>query len=111
MQGLQVRRINRARSTFEQSSLRRRFGKGNDVAQRIGLRQEHDNAVETEGKAAVRGGPCPEPLQQKSKPLLRLLLRYAEQGKNSPLEGRIGDPEAAPTQFGPVQDHVVSQGP
>jgi hypothetical protein len=52
--------------------LGRRFGKRNDIAQRFSLRQEHDDPIETKGKATVGGSPCPESLQQKSEPLLRL---------------------------------------
>ena len=73
--------------------------------------QDHDDAVEAEGDAAVGRSPVLEGLEEEAEALLRLLFGHREDLEDPGLQRRVVDAEAAAADLGPVQHDVVGLRP
>src|SRR5665213_1088738 len=58
------------------------LGEGDDFAERGGAGEDHDDAVEAEGDAAVRGGAVFERVEEEAETGLRFLVGQAERAED-----------------------------
>src|SRR5256712_7192612 len=87
-----------------------RFGEGDHVADGVGPTQQHNQAVQAERDAAVRRGAVLQRVQQKPEFGLRFVLADPKQIKELALNLPAVVADAAPADFGPVQDEIVGLG-
>ena len=85
--------------------------KGDHVPDRILARQEHHDPVEAEGDPAVRRGAVLQRLQEKAKPVLRLLPADFENVENPLLDLSVVDPDRSAADLVSVQDDIIGVRP
>jgi len=83
------------------------FREGNDVANRVGSGDEHDEAVDAEGDAAVGRRAEAEGVQQMPEERLLVGLADPERGEHLPLQIGLVDSQAAAAEFESIEDDVV----
>ena len=85
------------------------FGKGDDLAEAGGAGEDHDDAIEAEGDAAVGWGAVLEGVEEEAEALLRFLVRHAERAEDFGLDVFAVDTDGAGAEFGAVEDDVVGE--
>jgi hypothetical protein len=97
---------------FGQRALRAlRLGKRDDIANRIGATQQHDQPVEAERNAAVRRRAILQRFQQEAELRLSLFLADPQQIQNPQLDVATMIANATTADFAPVEHHIVGLGP
>ena len=86
------------------------FREGDDVADRLGSGQEHDDAVETEGDAAVRRSTEAKGIEDVAEEIGLFLRGDTEGVEHVALEIAFVDSEAAAAEFDAVENDVVGDG-
>ena len=86
------------------------FGEGDDFPDAFGAAQEHDEAVESEGDAAVGRSAEAEGFEEVPELVLLFFLTDAEDGEEFGLELFFVDSDGAAAEFDPVEDDVVGDG-
>src|SRR5436305_2927769 len=81
-----------------------------DVAQRVRLREQHDDAVPAERDAAVRRRAELERVEQEAELLLRFLFAEAHQAEDALLDVAAVDTDRAAADLVAVADDVVGVG-
>ena len=108
MQLCQLARGDRGRRSREKAISCGGLGKSYDVSDALPVRHEHDQAVETKGKAAMRRGAVLKSPDQEAEFLLDLSGGEAQQRKDLLLQLLIMDTYASPGDLNPVIDQVIS---
>src|SRR3989441_4213329 len=103
----QLRVVHRGRRLGEETDRALRLREGDPLANRVGARQQHDQAVEAEGDPAVRWCAEGERLQQEAEARVRLALRHAEEREHALLHVRAMDPDAAAAELDAVEHEIV----
>ena len=83
---------------------------GDDVADRVGLRQQGDDTVPAEGHAAVRRGAELEGVQQEAELRLSFLLSDTHHVEHTVLDVAAVDTDGAAANLVAVADNVVGVG-
>jgi hypothetical protein len=86
------------------------LGEGDDVADRLGVREQHDDPVPAEGDAAVRRGAELEGVEQEAELLLRLLRDMPMTAKTRSWTSLTVDTDRAAADLVAVAHHVVGVG-
>ena len=84
------------------------FGEGDHVADGAGSGEQHHQAVEAEGNAAVRGRAEFKSAEQEAELLLRLFFSNAEQIEHLGLHVRGVNADGAAADFAAVEDKIIS---
>ena len=84
------------------------FGEGDDFAQAGCAGEQHDDAVEAEGDAAVRGSSVFERVEEEAETLARIFFADAERGENLLLDIFAVDTDGAGAEFEAVHGEVVA---
>src|SRR3989475_441687 len=87
-----------------------RFGKGDHMRVGVGPAKKHNQTVQAKRDAAVRRGAVLKGVQQKAEFGLRFVLADPKQIKELALNLPAVVADAAPADFGPVQDEIVGLG-
>ncbi len=85
------------------------LGKGDDLAQAGGAGEDHDDAVQAEGDAAVRGGAVFEGVEEEAEALVGFGVGHAEGVEDLLLDVLAVDTDAARAELGAVQHDVVGE--
>lgn len=83
------------------------FGEGNHIANVFGVGEEHDDSVEAEANAEVRGCAIFERFNEETKTFFDLLFGELKELKHSCLELLVVDPLRSGAKLVAVEDEVV----
>src|SRR3972149_1135149 len=108
---LKLHGVHRRRGTRHEALGPLRLREGDHLADRVGPRQQHDEAVEPEGDSPMGGGAKFEGLQEEPEPLPRLLRAEPEGIEHLLLSLPVVVSDAAATQLVAIDHEVVRLGP
>ena len=86
------------------------LGEGDDLAQAGGAGQDHDDAVEAEGDAAVRRRAVLQGVEEEAETFVGLFVRHAERAEDLGLHVLAVDTDGAGAKLVAVEDDVVGEG-
>ncbi len=86
------------------------LGEGDDFAEGGCAGEDHDDAVEAEGDAAVGRGAVLEGVEEEAEAGLGFLVRHAEGAEDLGLDILAMDTDGAGAELGAVEDDVVGEG-
>jgi hypothetical protein len=86
------------------------FGEGDDFAQAGCAGEQHDDAIEAESDAAVRGRSVFERVEEEAETLARIFFADAERGENLLLDIFAVDTDGAGAELEAVHGEVVAVG-
>ena len=107
---LTLRRRNRGRGLGQRVETAAGLREGDDIADRVGLRQQGDDAVPTESDTTVRRGAVLEGIQQEAELRLGFLLADAHHVEHAVLDVAAVDTDGAAADLVAVADDVVGVG-
>ncbi len=86
------------------------LGEGDDFAEAGCAGEDHDDAVEAEGDAAVRGRAVLEGVEEEAEAGLGFFVGHAEGAEDLGLDVLAVDTDGAGAELGAVEDDVVGEG-
>ena len=86
------------------------FGEGDDFAEGLGSGEDHDDAVEAEGDAAVRRCAVLERVEEEAEAGLGFFVRHTQRAEDLGLDVLAMDTDGAGAELGAVEDDVVGEG-
>jgi hypothetical protein len=110
MELLELRRIDRGGRLGHQALGLLCLRKGDDISNGTRAAQQHDQPVESERDPAVWRGTVLKSIQQEAKLCRRFILADPKQVEDFALYLTLVNTDAAPTDFVPIQDHVICFG-